>query len=1081
MSENQSDNKQSAISDTILLDDIKSPFETEAEETILKAIENAEKKKSLKGRAASTDRDNILNKVPTESLHLFGDDDDYEDVEETPNVFSLKTIDVGATHSKSSSRSRLQSMVKKVQLARNAVAPARQRVSSLESGEASLVYSTHSRIPSNIPIQTFPNAAYAENANNATTVESGDRESPQLFDIFEKMKTLENLTRENASSTRRNIMMNNQYVEIPTNVQTEDNFSESGRHRVDPESLVMNNNETINGGEMSEYPMARSKRDSSKQRTTTCLRRWCLPCFAFRTLMAVQRKNIKRFIKAFFFVLVPLLVLAFILFYFAGNPGNFRGASYSWWCLFAIRLGITLTLARVTEFILIDYIALETNITVRVIGRMLTLMLIQAKGWPILCVFWGIWNFSIVHGADPFANNWLYWASGTLSIFDAEKNPNGGIPSNRTYTVILATIIIIGVVIMVKRLLVSLLLGKKKYVTYGPKMEKIMRKVLLIAEVALLAEEIEFAAKNLENNMINTKKSPARGWLFEHYQTNMNMDDDEQDEDEEESMTETDGSVRRRKDSDLYDFPNDDLGMSSNRGRGRGGKDDSAEGEMPPQDSTKRKSQQKFIQWVPFKKSGTKKDINHLLQTKESELEKLLGEWEEPEVVNKISWADTSIRKILQFRESLKYLDGPHPLSIPFGLADTRSSCCKSAQHVYDRLLMKTPGASVLHFDTLSLLAVGPDGRLQKEKARALIRLFRPHRNGDLTKLDFVRSCDKIYRRARMFRAMTLASAQLDDAFEQLINIAFYVVTGFVVLVVVGFDLRASYSFWQGSHSDVGDRIAISDPQNDTSMDGSLTWFVENISLNCPSRSDEEVATYSNSSLAHSRIINAARSPKAVTFVYLKFGIDVPYSKVMICKEVVEKFVKDRPRQFLKIDGFRATSVEADLGYIKYVIILLHVDSWQNIGEVLQAKADVASFCLEVQKKMDMRYVAPPMPIDLSISRRRQLLPGEAAEIGLADFASTTSGEGPARSVFEQEFNGRFPDNRNDDLPPRIPTHVKNDSAVFVAPPMPIDLSIIGRKLLPGEAAEIGLADFASTTSGEGPTRSVFEQDFNGR
>jgi hypothetical protein len=161
-------------------------------------------------------------------------------------------------------------------------------------------------------------------------------------------------------------------------------------------------------------------------------------------------------------------------------------------------------------------------------------------------------------------------------------------------------------------------------------MEKIMRKVLLIAEVALLAEEIEFAAKNLENNMINTKKSPARGWLFEQYRTETNLGDDDED-DEEESMTETDASMRIRKNSDLYDFPVDDLASSQR------GKDDDRGGLPPAQDSMRRKAQQRFVQWVPFKKNGAKKEITNMLQTKESELEKLLGEWEEPEVVRKIS------------------------------------------------------------------------------------------------------------------------------------------------------------------------------------------------------------------------------------------------------------------------------------------------------------------------------------------------------------------------------------------------------------------------------------------------------------
>ena len=158
-----------------------------------------------------------------------------------------------------------------------------------------------------------------------------------------------------------------------------------------------------------------------------------------------------------------------------------------------------------------------------------------------------------------------------------------------------------------------------------------MRKILLIAEVALLAEDIAFAAQNSENNLISTAKSPARGWLFEHYRTDNNAEDDEEEE-EEESMTETDFSRRgTRKNSDLYDFPVADE-LTASKGKDGGGTG-------APQDaSSKRlKAHQRFIQWVPFKKSGTKKEIKNLLETKESELEALLGEWEEPETVHKVS------------------------------------------------------------------------------------------------------------------------------------------------------------------------------------------------------------------------------------------------------------------------------------------------------------------------------------------------------------------------------------------------------------------------------------------------------------
>jgi hypothetical protein len=88
---------------------------------------------------------------------------------------------------------------------------------------------------------------------------------------------------------------------------------------------------------------------------------------------------------------------------------------------------------------------------------------------------------------------------------------------------------------------------------------------------------------------------------------------------------------------------------------------------------------------------------------------------------------------------------------------------------------------------------------------------------------------------------------------------------------------------------------------------------------------------------------------------------------VKIFGDVVESFVKDRPREWLKLAAFRATAVQADLGYIEYVVVLQHMESWQDVGNVLQSKADVASFCLEVSKKMGMRFVAPPMPVDLSM------------------------------------------------------------------------------------------------------------------
>jgi hypothetical protein len=186
--------------------------------------------------------------------------------------------------------------------------------------------------------------------------------------------------------------------------------------------------------------------------------------------------------------------------------------------------------------------------------------------------------------------------------------------------------------------------------------------------------------------------------------------------------------------------------------------------------------------------------------------------------------------------------------------------------------------------------------------------------------------------------------------------------------------------------------------------DGVFTWFVEDVSLYYTTvrlGATNEVATIANSSLANSRIVNAARSHRAFVYITLKFGIDVPYTKIQVFKTTVESFVKARPREWLNCSSIRSNRVEADLGFIEYVISLQHRDSWQHIGSILESKAAVMSFCLEVQKQLDMRYVAPPTPVDLTLRNAQIMnaLMSKAAESQQLDEPSSPdrSGSQPQR------------------------------------------------------------------------------------
>jgi len=169
---------------------------------------------------------------------------------------------------------------------------------------------------------------------------------------------------------------------------------------------------------------------------------------------------------------------------------------------------------------------------------------------------------------------------------------------------------------------------------------------------------------------------------------------------------------------------------------------------------------------------------------------------------------------------------------------------------------------------------------------------------------------------------------------------------------------------------DIGDRIAVSNVNKDTSTAGSATWFVKDVTLFATTvvfAATNEVATFSNGSLAASRIINAARSPQGVLFFNIKFPIGTSYNTLKVFRGCLEKFVTARPREWVKFLAFRATQVVADSGFVEYLVCAQHRQSWQEVGALKQSIADLESFALELSKKMGLRYESPPLPVDLNM------------------------------------------------------------------------------------------------------------------
>jgi Mechanosensitive ion channel len=419
-----------------------------------------------------------------------------------------------------------------------------------------------------------------------------------------------------------------------------------------------------------------------------------------------------------------------------------------------------------------------------------------------------------------------------------------------------------------------------------------------------------------------------------------------------------------------------------------------------------------------------------LSSSEKMKLMQLLERWEEPErdasrvkvglttaheriVFNTHNQSDTfssfpqnhvSIASVLKFRNALACIKNDYPFSFAFGIAATRESCLESSQELYRRLAMYHGDAdcSLLRFDTLALIAVRADGEIDQLKAKELVRVFRPDRQGNLTVLDFVKSVDAVYKELRFLQASIDNSSQIDKSFENIVNVIFYAIVVSIVLSQLGFDpfslflslssVVLAFAFAIGSASSkyiegllfilvrrpygIGDLVHVSNIEADTSLGGSIGWQVNNVTLFETEMTwlpTMERCSISNGSLANSRIINWARSPTARFVIFLYFPFDTRYETIEIMMVSVEEYLKARPREWLALNAFRVNHLQGEQAWMRVEVVVQHRESWQNVGTVLDSKGNLMSYCAEVQKMLGVQYKAPPMPIDLNLAPGTEL------------------------------------------------------------------------------------------------------------
>ena len=233
--------------------------------------------------------------------------------------------------------------------------------------------------------------------------------------------------------------------------QQEDALKEKGQHttaNINPDD----NDDDKNSEDNEPHDEETGEANEKPNQSTTTTRRH----FGKRSEMLYQfdiwyhdliRPKIPSFVsstkRTLGFVILPLLIVALILFYLAGNPmvgaagllteefDPFIHASWSWWVLFFLRQSFVLSCVKAGEVISIDILALRTPLFLKVFGSFATLMIVQARGWPYVLTFWSLSDFCFLYGKYQFPRHWLFWQT-TLDIFN-ENNPAGNFLHSNIY------------------------------------------------------------------------------------------------------------------------------------------------------------------------------------------------------------------------------------------------------------------------------------------------------------------------------------------------------------------------------------------------------------------------------------------------------------------------------------------------------------------------------------------------------------------------------------------------------------------------------------------------------------------------
>ena len=131
--------------------------------------------------------------------------------------------------------------------------------------------------------------------------------------------------------------------------------------------------------------------------------------------------------------------------------------------------------------------------------------------------------------------------------------------------------------------------------------------------------------------------------------------------------------------------------------------------------------------------------------------------------------------------------------------------------------------------------------------------------------------------------------------------------------------------------------------------------------------STNEQATINNASVANSRIVNHARSPRASVTIRIRFSIDASQRQLDDFRRNIEKFFEDRPRLWVGLIHYRAEKVDSDSGFVEYVYRAQHVKAWQDMAPIMINKGEWERYADTLATEMGIIFDSPPRQMTVGL------------------------------------------------------------------------------------------------------------------